>query len=433
MRYHSWQYLNIVIVITCILFNIFLWTNDKSELEFFWDTPWLFIAQGAGVAAISSMSLTFVYTTRLEFLLKIFGELQHLYVIHKWLSIFAWFSMFLHFIAFMLYSISYPSFFGYYLLFGTNLSFDYGKISFILVTVLVALTISSKIPYHIWKLTHKFMAVAFFFAVVHVFTVSGDMETNLPLRYWTMGTAFIGGVSCIYTLFFYPFFFHKARYIVTEVNFIDQFMFIIQMKSKFEKLKHLPGQFAFFRFNSSRIGKELHPFTIASSPESETLRICVKIMGDYTNRLRYLKVGTLVDIWGPYGQFHRTFIQDSYEQVWFAGGIGVTPFLAMIDHQKKVPQKSKKWFFYCTYSEKDAPFHNEFSKNLKEINISYFHHEMDTMGLITADYIISRVPDFKNKIFLLCGPKPMQVHLKKVLHNVGVKVHDIIHEDFTLR
>ncbi|WZB73187.1 FAD-binding oxidoreductase [Achromobacter xylosoxidans] len=92
---------------------------------------------------------------------------------------------------------------------------------------------------------------------------------------------------------------------------------------------HQAGQFAFVRFDRR---EGAHPYTIASAPRPDgAIRFEIKALGDYTSRLPgALRVGQPVEVEGPYGCFQLD-ADAGAPQVWVAGGIGVTPFLAWLD------------------------------------------------------------------------------------------------------
>ena len=99
---------------------------------------------------------------------------------------------------------------------------------------------------------------------------------------------------------------------------------------------HAAGQFAFVTFSTD---EGAHPFTIASAPNAlgtsaegePLLRLVIKPLGDYTRTLRQrLRAGQRVDIEGPYGCFDGAGARHR-QQVWVAAGVGVTPFLALLE------------------------------------------------------------------------------------------------------
>ena len=64
-------------------------------------------------------------------------------------------------------------------------------------------------------------------------------------------------------------------------------------------------------------------------PSESRLGLSIKAAGDYTSELHdTLKTGTPAKLAGPYGEFD--YHRGGRDQIWIAGGIGVTPFLSWI-------------------------------------------------------------------------------------------------------
>jgi len=94
-------------------------------------------------------------------------------------------------------------------------------------------------------------------------------------------------------------------------------------------LQFNPGQFVFISFNQESLS-ESHPFPISSGPDENLLRITIKNLGDYTKTLtEKLQKGTIAKIEGPYGVFSYKNTPNE-NQIWIAGGIGITPFVSFI-------------------------------------------------------------------------------------------------------
>ena len=77
----------------------------------------------------------------------------------------------------------------------------------------------------------------------------------------------------------------------------------------------------------------------------------VKALGDFTARLgQKLDVGQAVRVQGPFGRFRMSGTAD---EVWIAGGIGITPFLAWAAALS--PDARPVHLFYCIRSREEAP------------------------------------------------------------------------------
>lgn len=102
-----------------------------------------------------------------------------------------------------------------------------------------------------------------------------------------------------------------------------------------EAIRHaMPGQFAFLTPVQSRLPRQEHPFTIASTPweggGEEALRFTIRCSGDWTDRIGLLAPGDRVHVDGAYGRFSHQALAREGELVFVAGGVGITPFLSML-------------------------------------------------------------------------------------------------------
>lgn len=109
---------------------------------------------------------------------------------------------------------------------------------------------------------------------------------------------------------------------------------------------HAAGQFAFVTFSR---GEGAHPFTIASAWRDDgRLSFAIKALGDYTRALpQQVAAGDALTVEGPYGRFD--FAGRGERQVWVAGGIGITPFLARLEALAAAGgSRQPVDAFYCT-------------------------------------------------------------------------------------
>lgn len=194
-------------------------------------------------------------------------------------------------------------------------------------------------------------------------------------------------------------------------------------------LRYRPGQFAFVSFD----GGEPHPFTISKAPgEGGGLRMTVASRGDFTGRLgRSLKVGTPVRVEGPFGRFLRT--RSSTPELWIAGGIGITPFVAWA--QAMVPRDGPARLVYCVRNEERAAHLDELEALAERLpNLTLTLHASHELGRATADTILEETKlDPSNLSIAFCGPEPMRKALTEGLAARGVSVRRIRYEEFEIR
>jgi ferredoxin-NADP reductase len=110
------------------------------------------------------------------------------------------------------------------------------------------------------------------------------------------------------------------------------------------------GQFVYATFHQSEIPREPHPFTIASAPGGDHLRIVVKRFGDFTSSMMSLRPGCAVWLEGPFGRFCLEG-DPVNAQTWIAGGIGITPFLSWA---RSLERALPVDLYYCTPAAEHA-------------------------------------------------------------------------------
>lgn len=399
----------------------------------FFYSPWLFLAQISGLLAVTYLSLTIFFTMRLACTRTLFGGLQKNYKIHRRLAKFSILFLSLHVAFLLIHSFLYSSLFAIYFLDFNNWSINFGRIGFITFLVLFIVTYVQPIPYHIWKRSHEFMGLAFVFVAFHVLTIHSDVSRNMLLKTWVIFVVMVGFCSYIYTRFLYRYLGSVSKYVVTDIDKLKGKCCIIHLKPVDKPIENLPAEFVFISFLSKSVGREMHPFTIISCCKEQEMRIAVKEVGDHTSKFRNLTIGTKARVWGPYGFFWKKFLEDEHDQVWIAGGIGITPFLGMISYQKGHPLQAKKWLFYCTNNPEEASFDEYLVAETENLNITLIQHFSDIQGFFSADILKSEVPDLNDKVFMICGSQQMQDSIFQVLHEQGVRNSNIVFEDFLLR
>lgn len=90
------------------------------------------------------------------------------------------------------------------------------------------------------------------------------------------------------------------------------------------------GQHGIFTINHVKINKPTRPFSIASIPTEGHIKISMKISenpSEFKQVLLNLEKGTELSMRGPIGSF---YIKNQKPRLFITGGIGITPFRALI-------------------------------------------------------------------------------------------------------
>ena len=206
----------------------------------------------------------------------------------------------------------------------------------------------------------------------------------------------------------------------------------IKLEPVGQPISYKPGQFVFMRFIGAGAGisKEWHPFSISSNPKDSALEISIKGLGDYTNKLTALKAGTHADIEGAYGRFSYVNYKNT-QQIWIAGGIGITPFLSM--SKDIVGSNAHADLYYSVKTESELINWDMLSEQAvgapNNLRIIPFIGDKQP-SYLSVDFIAENSGGLEGKDFYICGPPPMMQSLKKQLRARGVPATSIHSEEF---
>jgi len=191
---------------------------------------------------------------------------------------------------------------------------------------------------------------------------------------------------------------------------------------------HRPGQFAYLTFDPA---EGAHPFTIACAPQQGSRRISfqIKALGDYTSKLgERLHIGQPLLLEGPYGRLDYRTGRHYAAQVWVAGGIGITPFLAWLEAARVEPLDVPVQMHYCVRNAKKDPLIERVRNLCKELPSVTLHvHDQSASQCLDAEGVLSRCrPSGGLMDVWFCGPAPFAKALEKGLRAVlgrGVRMH----------
>ncbi|MFA5856035.1 MAG: ferric reductase-like transmembrane domain-containing protein [Candidatus Pacearchaeota archaeon] len=384
-----------------------------------------------GLVGMTLFSLSFLLTTRFKFIEGLFGGLDKVYNFHHLVGITSFILILFHPILLVLKFI--PSDItqaAKYLLPSSNWAVNLGIFSLSIMIILIVLTLYINIKYQNWKVSHKFMGLAYILSCFHIFLVYTDITYYPLLKYYMIFIVIIGLISFLYESFIRNYFGNLFIYEVSSIE-IKEKITIIELIPKKRQLDHIPGQFIFIRFFDKSLSKESHPFTIASAPSNGKIRLAIKSLGDFTEKLKTIKIGTLVEIEGPYGKFDCRIDND---QIWIAGSIGITPFLSFAESlENKQCKINNVDLYYAVKNSSEAIFLDKLKKissKVKGLNI--ITNFSETHGHLDLEKIIVSSKTLKNKDIFICGPPTMVAKIVSQLRNFGVKEDNIHREDFNL-
>ena len=384
-----------------------------------------FSTMGGGIAFLL-MTFSMLLTTRLQLLEDLFGGLDRMYQVHRVCGGVAGALVLVHFVA---SPKELPE--------GVNTALNamvpsgpLGMLAMIVLMVGLAISINRKIAYSRWRPMHKMMGLVYVLASSHfLFAPPVFFDRLAPSGIVLTVAAVLGVLAFFYSVLGMNR--HTAlAYRVSAVHTLERAAEVV-LEPLGHRLQHRAGQFAFIEVQGPG-WHESHPFTIASAPGEEKLRFSIKVLGDWTRKLRAeLQPGALVQVRGPHGRFELGL--GGTRQVWVAGGIGVTPFLSALRHMQ--PDSGRDvLFIYAARNAAEALHLDEIGTRANALGVRVLALYSDEKQCATYDSLRAHIPgDLTQVEYFFCGPKAMVGNLMTALKAQGVARAHMHAEAFEFR
>ncbi|MEL6299419.1 MAG: ferric reductase-like transmembrane domain-containing protein [Pseudomonadota bacterium] len=347
-------------------------------------TTWATLLGGIGFLL---MTCSVVLATRLEAFEEIFGGLDRMYQVHRVAGTFTGVFALIHFFGIPkelpagvdpIVNSTFPS-------------AQIGMASMVLLVIGLFVALNRKISYSRWRNPHKVMALVYILVIGHFMNAPGAFYERFSASgILLIVAALIGTVALVYTMFGM----NKRTatpFTIEAVNSLERATEVV-LKPVGDMLKFKPGQFAFVEIQGKG-WSEPHPFTISSAPGENRLRFTMKVLGDWTRKVREeLEPGGKVLVRGPYGRFDAAKA-DGKKQVWIAGGIGLTPFLSKLRAMEKGDAREIH-FAYAARNKDEAIFLDELTSIAAErSNVTLYTLFSDEGDFARIDVAKARLPD----------------------------------------
>ncbi|WP_299350846.1 ferredoxin reductase family protein [uncultured Shimia sp.] len=380
-----------------------------------------------GGIAFLLMTCSIILSTRLSIFENWFGGLDRMYQVHRVIGVFAALFALVHFFgvpkelpqgADPVLNVLVPS-------------APLGMLWLIFLVIGLFIALNRKIRYSFWRPTHKIMGLVYVLLLGHFFTAPPIfVEQFSPSGVMLVVAGFVGILSLVYSVFGM-----NRRTAVTftieAVNALERATEVV-LKPVDRSIDFQPGQFAFVEIEGNG-WSEPHPFTISSAPGEDRLQFTMKVLGDWTRKVREeLEPGANVKVRGPYGRFDAAHA--GHKQIWLAGGIGLTPFLSkMRAMQPDDPRQIH--LVYAAREMEEAIFLEELKDRAAELgNVTLVPLFSDEGNFARVDMMKQKLPDpLDSYEYFMCGPKPMVEGLTKDLKIEGVPRDKIHSEAFEFR
>ncbi|MCM8636681.1 MAG: ferric reductase-like transmembrane domain-containing protein [Candidatus Accumulibacter sp.] len=298
-----------------------------------------------------------------------------------------------------------------------------GWLSLLLLMFGLAATFATRIPYRSWRWLHTTLGIGVVLGLGHLLQLGIDEPVMplLALAALLLGWRFIRDDAGL-----------AARpYVVRSATPIAQGVVEISLRPLAQPIAADAGQFVLVAFHSGagfRGCGQFHPFTISSIAVDGEIRIGVKALGDCTRHLQSIATGVPARVHGAFGRFLAG--RAITPQLWLAGGIGVTPFVALL---RGGPLSQPTTLIYLYRSEADAAYLPELRTLAAADRLLALHAHAtgeeppDLASLLPASH------DLANCECHVCGPPAMVAAVRKALCQRGITTRHIHFENFDFR
>lgn len=283
--------------------------------------------------------------------------------------------------------------------------------------------LASRVRYSTWRWLHGLLAAAVFFGMGHLLL--------LGLDYPLLWTPLLAMGFIVWRVLRADCGIAAKPYVVSQVKKPGKDIVEVVLRPLSQSIAASPGQFVLAAFHDGphfRGCREFHPFTVSALTSSGELSLGIKALGDCTQHLQSVECGVSARIQGPFG----TFLADekASPSLWIAGGIGITPFLAVL---RTSPLSYPVQLVYLYRTEADAAYLDEllaFTKAQPKFNLTAKECGAQALEL---SQVLPKASELKGLDCYLCGPPGLVTAAVGFLLGQGVTAEHIHFEWFDFR
>jgi predicted ferric reductase len=288
--------------------------------------------------------------------------------------------------------------------------------------------------YQRWKHLHRLAAPAVVLALIHTHLVARTLPQAWELALWS-GLAALALISIGYRLLWSRRF-GRRPHRVTRVERPANNVVELTLHPEGPPLIHEAGQFVYLtpRDENLAAGRgEEHPYTLSSAPGESGLRIAIKALGDASRAIQDVRVGSIVQVEGPYGGFFPPDSSPGAPELWIAGGIGITPFLARARHLADRGEPVDVVLIFCVQDEARALWLEELRALEQRLAgfrlvMHYFYLE----GPLDRAFVSNHCPGIGERTAYICGPGPLLTLARRLALEAGLPHPRVVTEEFDL-
>ena len=222
---------------------------------------------------------------------------------------------------------------------------------------------------------------------------------------------------------------HRLRVVAVVPEAPGVVSIVIQGRHLAE-LRAQPGQFFRWRFLTAGSWATAHPFSLSAPPIGNRLRLTVKSLGDGSERLQQVPVGTRLIAEGPYGAMTAAR-RTRRDVLLIAGGVGITPMRALFETMPVGPGQDLM-LLYRAEKREQLVFRAELDALAARRRARVVYLLGKDRNLLSAPSLTRLVPRLADRDVFLCGPPGLSAAVRASLHRAGLPPAQLHEERFAL-
>ncbi len=299
----------------------------------------------------------------------------------------------------------------------------------VLAAVLSIYSVRRRLRRETWWAIHLGMYLALALAFSHELAL-GPSFVGHPVTQalWSIAWAATAGVVLAYRFGLPAYRTLRYRLKVVEVRReTEDVVSLILEGRNLDRLAVSGGQFFEWRFLTSKLWWQAHPYSLSARPKPPYLRLTVKAVGDHSSALAALAPGTKVAIEGPYGAF-TTHARRRQKAAIICGGIGITAARALLED---LPKKSDPAVAWRVSTEEHAALAGEVEELVRRRR-GTLHVVAGNREDVSLHRVARLVPDLRQRDVFVCGPESFVESMRQVLVGEGVPAEAVHYEVYAL-
>jgi predicted ferric reductase len=317
-----------------------------------------------------------------------------------------------------------------------------GVVAWLLLIVLTGMAIwRDRLPmrYELWRLSHGLGAALIAgLGAHHTLQVGGYSADTWLAGFWLLLTA-IALTSLVYVYAIKPLMQWRTPYrVVANDKVADRMWRVAVEPCNGKAIDFIAGQFVWLNLGHTPVSLTEHPFSISSAPAARPrIDFTIKEIGDFTNRIGAVPLGTTAYLDGPHGNFTIAGRQAT-RIVLIAGGVGFAPIVGILRHLRAERWPHPIVLIYGNRIAAQILYRDELDAMQGDLDLRV-HFVLSEppagwsgpVGELSPDMLRTCLgPVDPNALYLVCGPTGMMDAVEAALVRFGVPGSRIVSERF---